>query len=468
MAQPIYLDLTAAGKVDVLNRLNKGSSGGGNKFALDTSQLYSRYGYLLPPTIRDLLDLSSWIMYLDRSYKRPRYERRGHRELRGWSREFHIKLGTRDPSLWASSQVKTCLEDLLDWLTEDSWDLSFGKVEQLYPEQPPLFPSDPTNDLIVLYSGGLDSLAGTVSLLEAYPARTLILTSATYDSLRKLIIRQVQELRNTFGVQRVQHGMIPFELIDSDPKKEEYTQRTRGFRFLSCGVAEAVAHNATEIAICENGVGALNLPMNLRQLGAQHTRSTHPKTLQLMAKLLEAIGYPHLRFRLPHMFNTKGELCTNLKNKRLGHLSMMTISCDSFPLHISSEVGESALHCGTCTSCLLRRVSLCTAQIWNKDEAKLYQRDVCTPLEALEQSVLEPLLMMLDQVTTIERAAYSPDPVRALLGLFPDLTLAAQVIEQDREAFGLSADQEILPALYDLFRRYAREWQDFPYQLCPV
>ena len=143
-----------------------------NRYHLDDSQLVGPYPPHLPSVIADLLDIAGSIMWLDRRCLRPRTYGT-FRKLRGWIRHFDITLGVREPDIWNTSSVKTALEELLYWLTEDTWELHFmhNPIGRPSDRQPPLWQPEPNDALIVLYSGGRDSLAGVVTLARSNPEK---------------------------------------------------------------------------------------------------------------------------------------------------------------------------------------------------------------------------------------------------------------------------------------------------------
>lgn len=472
MSEFLYeYDLTDAGQFGFagLNRLSTDSYE--RRYYLDDSRLVSPYGDTLPPIVADLLDVAASIMWADRHSRRPR-KYGTFRQSRGWVRQFRLTLGVRSPDLWNRPPVKEALENFLTWLTEDTWHLHFEHqaIRRFTDVQPSLFSSPPNDALVVLYSGGLDSLAGVVSLLQKYPQKTMVLVSAAPPRLSGVIKGQVQELQYRFGDKRIRYAPLPFHLVHNKPQQEEATQRTRGFLFFAFGVAEAIACGASRVLSCENGIGMLNLPFNKRQLGVQHTRAMHPQTVIHMTHLIALLGLSHVRCEAPHLLRTKGELCADLHASGHGSLCATTISCDSFPLRLppGSTSFDTEWHCGECTSCLLRRQAIFAAHLEQEDAQVRYKYDVCSPPQPAAMRYLEPLKMMLDQVTLMKKACASFKPESALLLEFPELLAARQAVEQMPETFGLSERIHIMEAFSDLFRRYTKEWDLFPYQLRPA
>jgi 7-cyano-7-deazaguanine synthase in queuosine biosynthesis len=439
------------------------------RYYLDDSRLVSPYGYTNPLVVADLLDVAAAVMWADRRSPRPRNYGR-FRQLRGWVRHFDIILGVRVPEVWNHPPVKEHIEQLLGWLTEDTWQISFvhQTVRRLSDIRPTLFSSPPTDALVVLYSGGLDSLAGVVKLLNVYPEKSVMLLSVVSPRLSGILKDQTAELQGIFGQERVQCTLLPFHLLHDAPRRgEEQSQRARGFLFLSFGVAEAFAYNASRVISCENGVGMLNLPFNKRQLGTQHTRAMHPRTIVEMSELLSLLGLTAVRCEAPYLALTKAEVCGELREAGLGSLCVSTISCDSFPLRIppNPRAPEREWHCGECTSCLLRRQAIFAAHLEAYDPSFLYQYDVCSPPSGSENRKLEPLKMMLDQVALIKSACNSFKPELNLLLTFPELLTARLAVEQDPNVFGLPQRIDSMEVFVRLFRQYAEEWDLFPYQL---
>ncbi len=476
MSESVYeYDLTNAGVFGFAGLTKSPMVPNDRRYYLNDLLLVSPYGHTVPPVVADLLDVAASILWADRQSKRPRTYN-SFRQFRGWVRQFELILGVRDPDIWNDHAVKDSLEQLLTWLTEDVWHLRFEHQQGVRRQtdiQPSLFSSPPTNAVVALYSGGLDSLAGVVHLLRTYPHQAVILMSAIHHRLSSIVKEQVWELQRHFGVHRVQHALMPFHMVHVTPQREEHTQRTRGLLFLAFGVAEAVACDASRILTFENGVGMLNLPFNRRQLGTQHTRAMHPRTLLKMNHIFSLLGLSGIRCEAPYFLRTKGELCAELRTSGLGALCATTVSCDSFPLRIPRTSGTPALvdterHCGYCTSCLLRRQAIFAAHLEQEDALVHYEVDVCSCPKVTKSSYLEPLKMMLDQVILMKKACASPAPSSALLLEFPELTAARHAVEHMPDAFRLSERMNSMEALSDLLYRYTKEWEFFPYQLRPV
>lgn len=454
----------------------------------------------LPEIVWDLLDIAACISWADRQFGRPKKHNRliesvgkdaGYfKAFRGWVREFHLTIAVRRAEVWNTFNIKKRLEEILHWLTEDYWKLTFVVGELPHEVKPPRYIQSylPTMEeeikdpIVVLFSGGLDSLAGVVNLQELYKQNSLVLISTASKRLEGLVNLQGEYLEQYFSRDHIRH--IPFscymrhmkhEIDDYEDLKsnQDSTQRARGFLFFASGVAMAVEAQARKIMMCENGIGMLNLPYNKRQLGALNTRAVHPRTLIELNELLELLSQyeDHLKgisYEAPFFKMTKGEMCQGLQTAGHGRLCAYTSSCDSFPLRWNK--GDNVYqehHCGTCTSCLLRRLSIYAAGLQDQDH-QYYKYDICQEASLtniMDKDVereLEPLKMMLDQCVLFERALNSEQPTAELLYEFPELVMAYQYVQKKPERFGLQEDEEIMDVIVDLVRRYVKEWEKFP------
>jgi hypothetical protein len=180
------LDLTDAGMYGFRGLTAAARASESTKYFLDDS-LLGPYSRQLQAQVADLVDIASAISWADRKYRRTRSYGVFGNSL-GWMRTFHIKLGVREPDLWNSTPVKSFLESYLRWHTEDTWDLQFVRLGGIrrpsdVAVQTALFKAPPENATVVLFSGGLDSLAGTADMLQTKRDRTLFLLSAVHSRL---------------------------------------------------------------------------------------------------------------------------------------------------------------------------------------------------------------------------------------------------------------------------------------------
>jgi Queuosine biosynthesis protein QueC len=232
-------------------------------------------------------------------------------------------------------------------------------------------------------------------------------------------------------------------------RKDENTQRARGFVFSALGAVTAISAGLDELSIYENGPGAINLPFTARQLGVHLTRATNPLALKRMETLIEALTNQPFRIRLPFLLETKAVLCNSIRDAGVEHLIARTISCDGFPQRV-----ERHPQCGLCTSCLLRRMSLHAAGLTDHDPRN-YRVDVLHPDWSAPEEKLFPFRAMLYQAELLSAAVTSPSPWRALVTSFPELLEVAAAAGDGSATFTGGG-------FLDLYRQYCSEWGRFP------
>lgn len=197
---------------------------------------------------------------------------------------------------------------------------------------------------------------------------------------------------------------------------------------------------STEVFTYETGVGCINLPLTEAQVGAQATRSLHPRTLIEFEALLGHVLGKQMSIQVPFMLHTKAELCRRA-GARLKDLAGVAMSCDEGEGHKNAPM----VHCGLCSSCIFRRIAL-HAALGAEDPTKY--RDTRTrdatgyEFEAMELQALRLLSASRNFVD--------------LLALDPNLRSAIPFLAR----WGMT--EEVARAqLCDLYRRYSTEALEF-------
>jgi hypothetical protein len=154
----------------------------------------------------------------------------------------------------------------------------------------------------------------------------------------------------------------------------------------------------------------------------------------------------------PFQFLTKGQMCRSLDKPELSILAGMTVSCDSFPLR-----NKEFYQCGICTSCLLRRLSLYSAGLGDKDSTLSYEYDITKAFRTLDEKHIYPIMAMLDQKNKIQTCLKSPKPWQSLMRVFPDLREIQETlsVETDRNM------NTIAESITGLYSEYIRELEGF-------
>ncbi len=276
-----------------------------------------------------------------------------------WTREIRLVVPVSDLKRW--NAVSHVLNRMLSFLTGDRWTIGFRsrpkRFSRLAPErQHPLLPV--TFDGVSLFSGGADSLIGAIDSLHA--GRTPLLISHAGEAIvsksQDQCFDQLQAAYPSSDVDRLRVWMaFKSEMIDNVASEE--TTRGRSFLFFSIGIAAGTAlEKPFELKVPENGLIALNVPLDKLRLGALSTRTTHPFYMARWNELTHALGIAG-QIVNPYWDKTKGEMVKSCNNKALlKQILPLSLSCSS-PSKARWK-GEALGHCGYCLPCLIRRASL--------------------------------------------------------------------------------------------------------------
>lgn len=276
-----------------------------------------------------------------------------------WTREIRLVVPVSDVAHWTGAAP--ILKRALNFLTGDRWTVGFRprpkKFVAIVPSRPARLIGPPF-DGVSLFSGGLDSLIGAIDVLER--GRTPLLVShAGEGAVSKSQERCFDALKAHYtrsAFDRLRVWMSFDEGLIRNVGSED-TTRARSFLFFALGVFAGTGLDSPfTLRVPENGLIALNVPLDLLRLGALSTRTTHPFYMARWNELLVALGISG-RLENPYWDKTKGEMvagCTN--GPLLQRVSPDSLSCSS-PSKGRWQ-GQKAGHCGYCLPCLIRRAAL--------------------------------------------------------------------------------------------------------------
>jgi Queuosine biosynthesis protein QueC len=283
----------------------------------------------------DALLVAGAVEFADRIHRRPSL---------GWNRAISLRLPVRDPDRWSQPAVRESLRDSLDYLTGDSWEVSFyqRRTEVVRLGQPHLVcPQGIT--AVIPFSNGLDSRAVS-GLLE------------------RELTSQVLRVRLSTGKQAVEglsvnelFARVPYNLRGRFP---ESSGRSRGFKFAMLGGVAAHLSGASQIIVPESGQGALG-PSLIPVGQTYEDYRSHPTFTSRMERFFEAFFERAIAFSFPSIWQTKGETLRNYIYHCGDVRWMDTRSCWQQSRQVS--VGGKRRQCGVCAACMLRRMSIHSA-----------------------------------------------------------------------------------------------------------
>lgn len=343
-----------------------------------------------------------------------------------WTRSISAWLPVRDPDYW--EQQRPTIEGIWGDLTGDQLKVRFEQDDQ--PDDPPRQAREPfpDHDCVALLSGGQDSFAGTLHLLDAGRAPLLLSHSASgavnaAQNAVEAIVRVIKpELR------RVKLGAG--KARDSDFPGMESSQRSRTLLFVGAAAVIAARAGSGEVTLNENGVMALHLPLTAARIGSLSTHTASPPILARMAALAsDVLGSP-VAVTNELVSLTKPEVVA--RAVALGHGGAMdqTVSC--------WQIGRTSSHCGICAPCLLRRIS---CELHGASDVA-YDADVFDDATSLDDvrardnlTHLISLVEDLTELSDVELELEYPE----LLSAAPALTLAQAIDLHRRWAAQASA-----------------------------
>lgn len=324
-----------------------------NRIALELSEITRPMVASLPDRIADIVEIASYVYCADQIVPREPSTMPGMGAR--WRRRLHFHIALRDPAFWTNKRINKNLTDTLGFLSEDEFSFAFeaskhAKVHQAFFEMSGAGPEAGFQPAAaVLFSGGLDSFAGTIDAL-ARDLGPLVLVSHRSSDLVASIQRQlVQTIHDRASSHSVFH--VPVRIRLGKSRAREFTQRTRSFLFAALAFAVATMMKTSRIVFYENGVVSLNLPLTAHVIGSRATRTTHPRSLRHFSDLFSAIADRQIIVDNPYFWLTKTDVVERIIE--LGHAASIprTLSC----ANVREATRLRGRHCGRCSQCIDRR-----------------------------------------------------------------------------------------------------------------
>ena len=321
---------------------------------------YAQFG-TLDSLDDDLLRLASYVFAADLAVKRL-------------EREQHIRSITlKIPivNIHAFERVHQLVEQTLTTLSGDNWSVEFVPISRGSPAPNRPWPKKEQSTL--LFSGGLDSFAGAIHLLNTAPTITLVshvthnwpvatAQSRLAQAVRDFTRKNVPHLQlRVFG--RNQGGLA----FPADQDRED-SQRTRSFLFVALAAVAAHLNGSHRLVVmAENGQFAIHLPLSDARISSFSTHTANPKFLAEMQEILrQLLVCDDLEVVNPFVHWTKGEVVGLLPKGLHRHIK------ESSSCWRASRVPSNKTHCGECVPCLCRRIALEIHRLGIPE----YQRDV--------------------------------------------------------------------------------------------
>lgn len=210
---------------DQILRLNLG----GNEANVDLEivDIRRRLSSDVPDVLVDLAEIASYVYCADQAVSRGG---EGVTAYGGrWRRRFSFHVPVRLPSFWRRQNVCEALQKTLSLLSEDTYEFRFTRGVDAVPMQHYLRfgESDSAEqeiDEVMLFSGGVDSLAGSIQEAVLAKHRVALVSHRSNPKISKRQKQLVEGLHAVCGQQRPLH--VPVWVHQRGSRAREYTQRT--------------------------------------------------------------------------------------------------------------------------------------------------------------------------------------------------------------------------------------------------
>jgi hypothetical protein len=390
----------------------------------------------VPDRLVDLLEIATYVYAADQAIGRGPTTDSGEK----WRRGLDIRVPVRDQAFWSQPELLETLIEVLSFISDDDYSFGFTSLKsppwiQQYLELGGTWHAK--IDRVQLFSGGVDSFAGALhsTLVEkknvalvshrSVPKRVPKVTELMFEIARRASPRTVQP--------------VTVWATKAESIGREYTQRTRSFLYSTLATIVASMLNLDRIFFFENGVTSINLPIAGQVVGGRATRTTHPQTIEGLAKLFSLILENPFEIEAPFLWHTKTNVMRVVKEVNCADLLAHTVSC-------SRTVGATKLppHCGRCSQCIDRRFAALAANLGDsEDPPGIYEVDLLTGERAPGED-----RAMLEGFVERARLVREADDTE-FFTRFPD---ASRVLRHT----GLNTD-EATRHILDLHRRHGAE-----------
>lgn len=271
-----------------------------------------------------------------------------------WTREISLKIPVYDEH-W--SEFTSTFERMLSFLTGDRWEIEFVKRKMKFSEKECIDGISMKYKIATLFSGGMDSLIGSIDLMEK-KRPTLLISHAGESIVRTSQKKLISIMDKLYPDVPHENAYLWTDLSDIEfPNADgDMNQRSRSFLFIAIGIfAMSGCNECKTLLMPENGLIALNVPLDYLRSGAHSTRTTHPFYLKLWNRIVESVfGFT---IENPFWNKTKGEMACECLNKDVFLMAIgQSFSCSS--INSARIRSGKTQHCGHCLPCIVRRAAM--------------------------------------------------------------------------------------------------------------
>lgn len=366
----------------------------------------------------DLVRIAAFVLAADQSVSRG-----GDADptLHNWHRRMGLVIPVNDPDFWGSSAVLGALRECVGFVSDDDWDFRFSQRTE-GPRQvafDDVVAPDAEADVVIPFSGGIDSLTAVVEALRA-GQRPMLIWHSSSNVLEGTRRQLLEALRSIFPQQPI--GRISARAHRVGPEQVEESNRSRSFFFASLAAVVANRFKTAGVYLADNGWVSVNPRINDQMIGARGTRSTHPRFLRLFNELASLVFEDAPPVQNPFWDQTRADVMVRLRAAGCEGLLPTTRSCSA-----GRNKRRETPHCGECSQCIDRRFSSIAAGLQEFDPGEAYAFDVMR--DALKPDTESLVMSYIRAARKIDRLSRD-----ALFYEFPELADCVVLDDGEDEA----------------------------------
>ena len=164
---------------------------------------------------------------------------------------------------------------------------------------------------VILFSGGLDSVAGLIEQLETTDQKIILVSHQAGLPEIALTQNKLFSIISNFYPDRCSH--FRFQCDIPDILFDDKTIRSRSLLYNTAAFILASLHKRNHIYVYENGISALGFDQVYSSSINSAGRQYHPKTLGLMSRLFSRVMDDEFTIKQPFLFNTKADVTSILR-----------------------------------------------------------------------------------------------------------------------------------------------------------
>lgn len=414
--------------------------GGNGNITLRIEDIHSKMFSSVPSVFHDLMEIATYVYSADQVIVRGADDVDTFGD--GWRRNLHFVVPVRNPEFWSSTKVVETLCDTLGFLSDDNYQFDFVKLEQDHAFQDYLAFDDTRQvyglpEQVVMFSGGLDSLAGAIDEVVNQKRRVVLVTHKSTSKLNKRHRVLEKMLADKAGDNAPHH--ISIRVHKTKELNHEYTQRSRSFLFVSMGATIAKMLGLKSVRFYENGVISLNLPVCAQVAGGKATRTTHPKVMKGFQELLSLVAGEPFTIENPYIWKTKADVVKVITDAGCQDLIAHSMTCTH-----TWEMTNQHTHCGGCSQCIDRRFAVIAANADQHDPTEHYKMDVFTQSRKKDEDKIMAAAY-LERANQVKNLT----DVMQLIGSYAEVTRVFRYLD--------CSPAQAAQRVFDLYKRHANE-----------